>query len=105
MCNCINVNFGTFGQPNQNRTAVMTCLGKVQEIDNCILDELILLWIHGIMTIASCCGHNKINGSIIVDHPFIDWMKQHGYVESEKKNWFYPKSVPITNKFNENGLL
>ena len=125
MCNCKNVNFGTFGQPNQNRTAVMTCLGKMQEIDNCILDELKHLWEYHIITLASCCGHNKVNGSIIVDESSVEVMKQLGYVESrefnkytsqeilnmntdernkfheEGKGWFYPKSIPITNKFNE----
>ena len=101
MCDCINIEFGTFGQPNQNRTAVMTCLNKMQEIDNCILDELKYLWKYHIITLASCCGHNKINGSIIVDEGSIGVMKQLGYVGAEKPNWFYPKSISITNKIQE----
>ena len=100
MCNCVNVQFGTFGQPNQNRTAVKTCYGKLQEIDNCILDELKDLWRQGILTEASCCGHNKINGSIIFDELDIRLMKLMGYVEQENPTWFYPKSIPITNNFN-----
>lgn len=97
MCNCENIEFGTFGQSNQNRTAIMTCMGKMQEIDNCILDELKELWTKGVITLASCCGHNKINGSIIVDISSVGIMKQLGYVESENPTWFYPKSIPITN--------
>ncbi len=98
MCNCKNVDFGTFGQPNQNRTAVMTCTGKMQEIDNCILDELKYLWKYHVITFASCCGHNKINGSIIVDEGSVGIMKQLGYVRAENPTWFYSKSTPITNK-------
>ena len=77
----------------------------MQEIDNCILDELRKLWVLGIITVASCCGHNKINGSIIVAFGCITQMKLLGYVESEKLNWFYPKSILITNKFYETGIL
>ena len=100
MCNCVNVQFGTFGQPNQNRTAVITCMEKLQEIDNCVLDELKYLWKYHIMTFASCCGHNKTNGSIIVDEAYIGMMKLMGYVQyTEEPSWFYPKSIPITNKY------
>ncbi len=101
MCGCKDhVGFGTFGNSNQNRTITKTCLGQIQEIDNCILDELKDLWYLGIITYASCCGHNKINGSIIVSPRYITQMKLLGYIESDKLDWFYPKSIPITNKFN-----
>ncbi len=99
MCNCKNVQFGTFGQPNQNRTAVVTCYGKLQEIDNCILDELQDLWKQGALTDASCCGHNKAIGIISVPGDWVEFMKSKGYVEY-KPECFYPKSLPITNNFN-----
>jgi hypothetical protein len=101
MCNCNNIGFGTFGQPNQNRTVVDTCYVKRQEIDNCIFEELQILWACKILTEASCCGHNKINGCIIVDdHESARRMRVWGYVEySNHTGWFYPKSIPITNKF------
>ncbi len=110
MCDCENVGFGTFGQPNQNRTAVETCMGRIQEIDNCILAELQYLWKYHIITFASCCGHNKVNGSIIVDESEINKMKLMGYVQAdiwpgkrkfheEESTWFYTKSVAITNKY------
>ncbi len=97
MCDCRNVSFGTFGQPNQNRTSVFTCYGKLQEIDNCILDELQDLWKQEALTDASCCGHNKTFGSIGVPDDYVEFMKSRGYVEY-KLTWFYPKSTPITNK-------
>ncbi len=102
MCDCQNITFGTFGIENQNRTAVKTCHGKMQEIDNCILDELRDLWSKGIITEASCCGHNLIEGSIITDSiESANKMKAMGYVQYLDPRlqgfWFYPKSTPITN--------
>ncbi len=104
MCKCINVGFGTFGQPNQNRTAVLTCWNKLQEIDNCILDELQQLWDLGIKTEASCCGHNLVSGTIIINCLYSAFiMRNMGYIEYSDPGlqgfWFYPKSIPITNKF------
>ena len=98
MCDCINVQFGTYGQQDQNRTVVCTPQGRRQEIDNCILSELKDLWNKGIITLASCCGHNKINGSIIVED--CDKMKSLGYINwPDHEDWFYPQSIPITNKW------
>jgi len=102
MCNCNNIGFGTFGQPDNNRTAVKTILGLRQEIDNCILEEIQDLWRKGVITYASCCGHNKINGSIIIDRKSIPNVKCMGYVEKKNDDYYYeiyPKSIPITNKF------
>ena len=101
MCKCKNVEFGTFGCPNQNRTAVITCNSKLQEIDNCILDELQSLWKKGILTDASCCGHNKTFGSILVHKDHIKIMKSMGYVQGKRLDWFYPKSIPISNKLKD----
>ena len=98
MCNCINVNFGTYGQPNQNRTVVSTPQGRRQEIDNCILPELEDLWTQGIKTEESCCGHNKTNGYISVPDEYIEKMLALGYVQEIRKDCFYPRSIPITNK-------
>lgn len=124
MCDCVNIQFGRFGIKEQNRTSVLACYGKKQKIANCILDELQDLWKQGILTNASCCGHNKKNGGIVVDESFIRQMKLMGYVKSSEfhrytfqeilnlntdemnkfneggKGLFYPKSIPITNKFN-----
>lgn len=109
MCDCKNVSFGTFGIEGQNRTAVMTCFDEMQEIDNCILDELQELWKLGIVTYASCCGHNIVNGSIIIDDEIsAKKMRELNYLqywEPELQGfWFYPKSIPITNKFHERNI-
>jgi len=101
MCNCKNVNFGTYGQPGQNRSVVCTPQGRRQYIDNCILPELKDLWQKDIKTTESCCGHNKTNGYISVENEFIKQMQILGYVQEVRKEIFYPKSVPITNKFKD----
>jgi len=36
-------------------------------VDRCIADIITALNRHGIKTIASCCGHGKIDGSIILE--------------------------------------
>lgn len=40
--------------------------GRRQDIDFCISDIVAALNAANINTIASCCGHNKIDGSIIL---------------------------------------
>ena len=40
--------------------------GRRQDIDFCIVDIVAALNAANIITIASCCGHNKIDGSIIL---------------------------------------
>lgn len=40
--------------------------GKVQYIDYCIADIVAALNAANISTIASCCGHNKIDSSIVL---------------------------------------
>jgi len=103
MCNCPkNAKFGNYGseESRKYRNVVCTPQGRRQEIDNCVLPELKILWSQGIKTIESCCGHNKSNGYIAVADESIQQMQTLGYVEETRKNLFYPKSTPITNKFN-----
>lgn len=46
----------------------MAINGKVQSIDFCIAHIVSALNAGGILTVASCCGHNKIDGSIVLDN-------------------------------------
>lgn len=41
--------------------------GRVQYIDLCIADIVAALNAVNIKTSASCCGHNKINGNIVLE--------------------------------------
>lgn len=42
----------------------MPIKGKVQYVDFCIADIIAAFNAAGIITIASCCGHKKMNGDI-----------------------------------------
>lgn len=99
MCSCNNIDFGTY-----ENTEVINGV----EIDKCLIPEIKWLWNNGIETLASCCGHNKIEPTIIVKSKYIDKMKQLGYkniinyIYPEKKNLFLAKtiSLPAKNKIN-----
>ena len=45
----------------------MPIKGKVQYIDICIADIVAALNAANITTLASCCGHNKIDGNITLE--------------------------------------
>lgn len=44
----------------------MAIRGKRQDIDFCIADIVAALNAAGIITEASCCGHGKMNGNILL---------------------------------------
>ncbi len=83
MCNCEDVEFGTYANQASIKFPFYP-LSSVDEtvcVDNCILEEIKELWEKGIQTTNSCCGHNKLPGSIIVIHEHIDKMLELGYVQ------------------------
>ena len=45
----------------------MAIMGRVRYIDYCIADIVAALNASGINTIASCCGHGEMDGSIVLD--------------------------------------
>ena len=45
----------------------MPIKGRVQGIDYCIADLVAALNAANIVTVASCCGHNKMDGSIVLE--------------------------------------
>ena len=95
MCNCRNVEFGTY------EVAIPVWYDrkkKVVQIDSCIALEVVQLWDKGIDTLESCCGHNKAAGYIAVnDYDCIN-MLNLGYIAiARKKGCFMPKNI-----FNSN---
>ena len=77
-------------------------LGKAIFVDRCIADEIKHLLDMGIVTLASCCGHNRTIPVIMVAPQYIGQMKQLGY-KPQRNNFligtecegvcFYPKTV------------
>jgi hypothetical protein len=86
MCKCVNVAMGSY----DNQTALYPPFSpdKVVGIDNCLLEEIIWLWERGIVTLESCCGHNKVEGYIAVAEKSIEKMQELGYRQSM---WFYER--------------
>jgi len=48
-------------------------------IDICICQEMAELWAMGIKTLNSCCGHNKVLPSVIVEPEDAKRMEELGY--------------------------
>ncbi|WP_195966823.1 hypothetical protein [Clostridium sp. 1001283B150210_160208_E6] len=85
MCQCVNVTFGDHTNTVRLKTPQIykDRFPKKQSeytfMDKCIADEVQYLWSLGIVTMASCCGHNKSDGDIAVCDEFIPKMKELGY--------------------------
>jgi hypothetical protein len=68
-------------------------------VDSCIAEEIGGLLKTGIITVNSCCGHNKGRGTIIVADESVLDMEQLGYEHCREipyENWetiFYTKTV------------
>lgn len=76
MCNCKNVDIGTFA--NQIKIDHPNLLHPVY-VDACIADEVIELLSKGVKTVGSCCGHNKTVPSIVVAPESVHVMEALGY--------------------------
>ena len=48
-------------------------------IDTCIATEIGYLWNNGIKTLNSCCGHQKVDASAIIDPGSYDAIEELGY--------------------------
>lgn len=79
-CNCYGVAIGSHDVAVEVQTPPhMRALGRIGcyefrdtlSIDICVLDLLQALWDRGVVTLGSCCGHNIMDGEIIV------WQRQH----------------------------
>ena len=83
MCHCVDVEFGSY----KNTVSMKTPEGKWVCIDTCLATEIGWLWHKGIKTLNSCCGHNKIHGSIVVDPTSISAMEALGYKHDTTPNY------------------
>ena len=53
----------------------MSIKRRVEGIDICISDIVAALNAAGILTVASCCGHDKLDGEILLDDGREIWIK------------------------------
>jgi len=88
MCQCKEVGFVSY---DVSVPVWYDARKRVVGIDYCIVLEVVELWKHDIITIESCCGHNKLLGYISVDDIHVQKMIDLGYKQS-KLNCFYTKT-------------
>ncbi len=84
LCTCVDIDFGTY----KRAVSMKTPEGKLVGIDVCIAREIGELWLAGIKTINSCCGHGKLPPSVIVAQKDIGKMEELGYLHEMEVNQF-----------------
>lgn len=52
---------------------------KIVTIDTCIATEIGYLWHQDVVTLNSCCGHQKMSPSVVVAEESVGKMHQLGY--------------------------
>lgn len=89
MCKCINIPMGSY----KRQTSMKTPQGKWVCIDTCLVQEIAELWYKGIETIESCCGHNLVEGYIIVNKRYKSLMLSLGYIQNKEWSKYDDESV------------
>ncbi|NII81724.1 MULTISPECIES: hypothetical protein [unclassified Pedobacter] len=104
MCNCINIEAGSYGnqvslsRPNHMIGQTQGSAGDTICVDACLSAEIQSLWDLGISTTGCCCGHNYLPPFIGVIDEDIPKMKGLGYVvapnetDLSREDGFKPKS-------------
>lgn len=80
-CHCVNVAMGSYDNTVDMRTPfdLPHRDDRWVVIDTCIATEIGWLWHQGVVTLNSCCGHQKIPGSVIVAEESYALMDHLGY--------------------------
>ena len=75
VCHCNNVDFGSY----DNTVGMKSPFDDWVSIDTCIATDIGRLWHNGVRTINSCCGHQKLEPSVIVSKDSYKKMDDLGY--------------------------
>ena len=80
-CHCKDVGFQTYNNTVSMRTPfdLNHRDDRWVTIDACIATEIAYLWNNGVVTLNSCCGHQKTDSNVIVDEACHDLMESLGY--------------------------
>lgn len=85
-CHCRNVGIGEFTNQacmefpfDYNSRIYSRKRGDIVCIDTCIATEIGYLWRHGVLTINSCCGHQRYSSTVIVAKTSEKKMDDLGY--------------------------
>lgn len=90
MCKCVNIDFGDY-----SNMEIIEFDDRRIQVDKCLVNEITYLLNQGVITIESCCGHNKNTGYIAVDKNSIEIMESLGY--EHNYNPHYPKAREFFN--------
>jgi hypothetical protein len=82
-CFCKDVDFGSYDHQVSMKCPLIERNDGWVCIDVCIATEIAELWHKGIKTLNSCCGHQKLQPTVIVDEKDEPKMIELGY-KSEK---------------------
>ncbi len=68
-CNCLSYNQPEWGGNIPEVILLAPAWSSKSSIciDACVADAITMLWQNGIVTLGSCCGHNRNGPSVIVD--------------------------------------
>lgn len=55
-------------------------------VDACIAGAIYGLWTEGVWTLGSCCGHNKVNPSVVLAH-WTDGEKAISHLAADGRDW------------------
>lgn len=111
ICFCDNVDFGTYAHTVSMRTPfdLEHRDDRWVTIDVCIATEIAELWHKGIKTLNSCCGHQKVRPSVIVDKSSYDDMDNLGYkyemLENGRREYFFEQKWYENNPNLINGNI
>jgi len=75
LCTCANVEMGTYAATVSMQTPTEKWVG----VDVCIATEVGRLWMSGVTTLASCCGHGELEPTVVVAEESIGRMRALGY--------------------------
>ena len=78
-CRCNNVQMGSYGNQLWVHPPAHMPKDNGYCLDRCIAEEVMQLWMKGIITTGCCCGHGKVAPFIGVATEDIPKMKEMGY--------------------------
>lgn len=93
-CFCENVDYQTYDHVVGMKKPFKEGWDReVVPIDVCIATEIAELWYKGIITLNSCCGHQKSHSSVIVPKSEVKKMIKLGYTD----HYLAPSGLPVFN--------
>lgn len=75
VCSCVGVEFQNYDAA----VSMKTPQGRWVAIDVCIATEIGRLWMQGVVTLGSCCGHGQMAPTVVVAPESIPKMRELGY--------------------------